>query len=93
MHSSSSNSAALIIDVLFPKGNTQPDPTLWPRFKKRPSNTVEREKSTEGGYFRDAGDRARQRRLILCGERLTPHHNRSLIINDRIVAFSRSHGE
>jgi len=74
------------------KQNTQHDPAWWLSVQNCPSNTVNREKSTEGGRFRDIGNRTRQRRLVLYGERRIPHQDRSLI-NYGIVAFPRSHGE
>jgi len=92
MPSSHTNLAALQVSPL-PEEKYATRTSLVAERSKLPEQRGQSREKQEGRHFRDAGDRAWQLRLVLCCERRIPHHDRSLIINHRIVAFSRSHGE
>jgi hypothetical protein len=92
MPSSYTNLAALQVSPL-PEEQYATRTSLVAERSKLPEQRGQSREKQEGRHFRDAGDRARPRRLVLRGERRIPRQNRSLIINYRIVAFSRSHGE
>jgi len=93
MPSSHTNLAALQVSPL-PEEKYATRTSLMAERSKLPEQRAQSREKQEGRHFRDAGKRARQRRLVLCGERRIPRQDRSLIIiNYRIVAFSRSYGE